>query len=398
MLYYLFEYLEKEFQLPGAGLFQFISFRASIAIIFSLLVSLIFGKRIIQLLNRFQMGESIRDLGLAGQKEKAGTPTMGGLIIILATLVPVLLFAKLDNIYILLLIITTLWMGSIGFIDDYIKIKRKNKEGLKGRFKIIGQVGLGLIVGITLYFHPDVTIRENATIGQEVVINEKSTKTTIPLLKNNEFDYADVITWIDESWSVYAWLVFIPFVIFIVTAVSNGANLTDGIDGLAAGTATLIVLVLGVFAWVSGNIIFSDYLNVMYIPDVSELVIFIAAFAGGLVGFLWYNTYPAQVFMGDTGSLTIGGIIAVLALSVRKELLIPVLCGVFFIESLSVILQVGYFKYTKKKTGFGKRIFLMAPVHHHFQKQGYHESKIVTRFWIITIALAIISLVTLKIR
>ena len=398
MLYYLFEYLEKEFQLPGAGLFQFISFRASIAIIFSLSVSLIFGKRIIQLLNRFQMDESIRDLGLAGQKEKAGTPTMGGLIIILATLVPVLLFAKLDNIYILLLIITTLWMGSIGFIDDYIKIKRKNKEGLKGRFKIIGQVGLGLIVGITLYFHPDVTVRENATIGQEVVINEKSTITTIPLLKNNEFDYADVITWIDETWSVYAWLVFIPFVIFIVTAVSNGANLTDGIDGLAAGTATLIVLVLGVFAWVSGNIIFSDYLNVMYIPDVSELVIFIAAFAGGLVGFLWYNTYPAQVFMGDTGSLTIGGIIAVLALSVRKELLIPVLCGVFFIESLSVILQVGYFKYTKKKTGVGKRIFLMAPVHHHFQKQGYHESKIVTRFWIITIALAIISLVSLKIR
>ncbi|MEC8256786.1 MAG: phospho-N-acetylmuramoyl-pentapeptide-transferase [Bacteroidota bacterium] len=398
MLYYLFEYLEKEFQLPGAGLFQFISFRASIAIIFSLLVSLIFGKRIIELLNRFQMGESIRDLGLAGQKEKAGTPTMGGLIIILATLTPVLLFAKLDNIYILLLIITTLWMGSIGFIDDYIKIKRKNKEGLKGRFKIIGQVGLGLIVGITLYFHSDVTIRENATIGQEVVINEKSTKTTIPLLKNNEFNYADVITWIDESWSVYAWLVFIPFVIFIVTAVSNGANLTDGIDGLAAGTATLIVLVLGAFAWVSGNIIFSDYLNVMYIPDVSELVIFIAAFAGGLVGFLWYNTYPAQVFMGDTGSLTIGGIIAVVALSVRKELLIPVLCGVFLIESLSVILQVGYFKYTKKKTGVGKRIFLMAPVHHHFQKQGHHESKIVTRFWIITIALAIISLVTLKIR
>ena len=398
MLYYLFEYLEKEFQLPGAGLFQFISFRASIAIIFSLLVSLIFGKRIIELLNRFQMGESIRDLGLAGQKEKAGTPTMGGLIIILATLTPVLLFAKLDNIYILLLIITTLWMGSIGFIDDYIKIKRKNKEGLKGRFKIIGQIGLGLIVGIILYFHPDVTIRENATIGQEVVINEKSTKTTIPLLKNNEFNYADAITRIDESWSVYAWLVFIPFVIFIVTAVSNGANLTDGIDGLAAGTATLIVLVLGAFAWVSGNIIFSDYLNVMYIPDVSELVIFIAAFAGGLVGFLWYNTYPAQVFMGDTGSLTIGGIIAVVALSVRKELLIPVLCGVFLIESLSVILQVGYFKYTKKKTGVGKRIFLMAPVHHHFQKQGHHESKIVTRFWIITIALAIISLVTLKIR
>ena len=398
MLYYLFEYLEQEFQLPGASLFQFISFRASMAIIFSLLFSLIFGRQIIHLLHRNQMGESVRDLGLDGQKEKAGTPTMGGLIIIFATLAPVLLFAKLDNIYILLLIITTIWMGSIGFIDDYIKINRKNKEGLKGRFKIIGQVGLGLIVGITLYFHPDVTIRENAKLGQEIIINEKSTKTTIPLLKNNEFDYAEVITWIDESWSLYAWMVFIPFVIFIVTAVSNGANLTDGIDGLAAGTATLIVLVLGVFAWVSGNIIFSDYLNVMYIPDVSELVIFIAAFAGGLVGFLWYNTYPAQVFMGDTGSLTIGGIIAVLALSVRKELLIPILCGVFFIESLSVILQVGYFKYTKKKTGVGKRIFLMAPVHHHFQKQGYHESKIVTRFWIITIALAIISLVTLKIR
>ena len=398
MLYYLFEYLEQEFQLPGASLFQFISFRASMAIIFSLLFSLIFGRQIIHLLHRNQMGESVRDLGLEGQKEKAGTPTMGGLIIIFATLAPVLLFAKLDNIYILLLIITTIWMGSIGFIDDYIKINRKNKEGLKGRFKIIGQVGLGLIVGITLYFHPDVTIRENAKLGQEIIINEKSTKTTIPLLKNNEFDYAEVITWIDESWSLYAWMVFIPFVIFIVTAVSNGANLTDGIDGLAAGTATLIVLVLGVFAWVSGNIIFSDYLNVMYIPDVSELVIFIAAFAGGLVGFLWYNTYPAQVFMGDTGSLTIGGIIAVLALSVRKELLIPILCGVFFIESLSVILQVGYFKYTKKKTGVGKRIFLMAPVHHHFQKQGYHESKIVTRFWIITIALAIISLVTLKIR
>ena len=398
MLYYLFEYLEQEFQLPGASLFQFISFRASMAIIFSLLFSLIFGRQIIHLLHRNQMGESVRDLGLEGQKEKAGTPTMGGLIIIFATLAPVLLFAKLDNIYILLLIITTIWMGSIGFIDDYIKINRKNKEGLKGRFKIIGQVGLGLIVGITLYFHPDVTIRENAKLGEEIIVNEKSTKTTIPLLKNNEFDYAEVITWIDESWSLYAWMVFIPFVIFIVTAVSNGANLTDGIDGLAAGTATLIVLVLGVFAWVSGNIIFSDYLNVMYIPDVSELVIFIAAFAGGLVGFLWYNTYPAQVFMGDTGSLTIGGIIAVLALSVRKELLIPILCGVFFIESLSVILQVGYFKYTKKKTGVGKRIFLMAPVHHHFQKQGYHESKIVTRFWIITIALAIISLVTLKIR
>lgn len=398
MLYYLFEYLEQQYQLPGAGLFQYISFRASAAIIFSLFVSLLFGKKIIALLQRYQMGESIRDLGLDGQQQKAGTPTMGGVIIILATLVPVLLFAKLDNIYVVLLIITTLWMGCIGILDDYMKIKRKNKDGLKGRFKIIGQIGLGLIVGITLYTHPEVTIRQNIVADQEIQINEKSTKTTIPLLKNNEFDYADVITWIDDSWSSYAWLIFIPVVIFIVTAVSNGANLTDGIDGLAAGTATIIVLVLGVFAWISGNIIFSEYLNVMYIPNVSEVVIFIAALAGSLGGFLWYNAFPAQVFMGDTGSLTIGGIIAVLALVVRKELLIPVLCGVFFIESLSVILQVGYFKYTKKKSGVGKRIFLMAPIHHHFQKHGYHESKIVTRFWILSIAFAIISLLTLKIR
>ena len=398
MLYYLFEYLEQQYQLPGAGLFQYISFRASAAIIFSLFVSLLFGKKIIALLQRYQMGESIRDLGLDGQQQKAGTPTMGGVIIILATLVPVLLFAKLNNIYVVLLIITTLWMGCIGILDDYMKIKRKNKDGLKGRFKIIGQIGLGLIVGITLYTHPEVTIRQNIVADQEIQINEKSTKTTIPLLKNNEFDYADVITWIDDSWSSYAWLIFIPVVIFIVTAVSNGANLTDGIDGLAAGTATIIVLVLGVFAWISGNIIFSDYLNVMYIPNVSEVVIFIAALAGSLGGFLWYNAFPAQVFMGDTGSLTIGGIIAVLALVVRKELLIPVLCGVFFIESLSVILQVGYFKYTKKKSGVGKRIFLFFSIHHHFQKHGYHESKIVTRFWILSIAFAIISLLTLKIR
>lgn len=398
MLYYLFEYLEQHYQFPGAGLFQYLSFRASVAVILSLLISSIFGKKIIRLLHNYQMGETIRDLGLEGQKEKAGTPTMGGLIIILATLVPVLLLAKLENIYIILLIVTTLWMGCIGFVDDYIKIKKKDKAGLKGKFKVIGQVGLGLIVGTTLYFHPEVTIRQEAPATQSFQIEEQSTKTTIPLLKNNEFDYADMITWVDDSWGKYAWLVFIPIVIFIVTAVSNGANLTDGIDGLAAGSAAIIVLALGIFAWVSGNIIFSEYLNVMYIPRISELVIFIAAVTGGLVGFLWYNAYPAQVFMGDTGSLTIGGIIAVLALAVRKELLIPILCGIFLIENISVVLQVAYFKYTKKKTGVGKRIFLMAPLHHHYQKRGYHESKIVSRFWIVGIVLAIVSLVTLKIR
>ncbi len=398
MLYYLFEYLEQHYQFPGAGLFQYLSFRASVAVILSLLISSIFGKKIIRLLHNYQMGETIRDLGLEGQKEKAGTPTMGGLIIILATLVPVLLLAKLENIYIILLIVTTLWMGCIGFVDDYIKIKKKDKAGLKGKFKVIGQVGLGLIVGTTLYFHPEVTIRQEAPATQSFQIEEQSTKTTIPLLKNNEFDYADMITWVDDSWGKYAWLVFIPIVIFIVTAVSNGANLTDGIDGLAAGSAAIIVLALGIFAWVSGNIIFSEYLNVMYIPRISELVIFIAAVTGGLVGFLWYNAYPAQVFMGDTGSLTIGGIIAVLALAVRKELLIPILCGIFLIENVSVVLQVAYFKYTKKKTGVGKRIFLMAPLHHHYQKRGYHESKIVSRFWIVGIVLAIVSLVTLKIR
>ena len=398
MLYYLFEYLEQHYQFPGAGLFQYLSFRASVAVILSLLISSIFGKKIIRLLHNYQMGETIRDLGLEGQKEKAGTPTMGGLIIILATLVPVLLLAKLENIYIILLIVTTLWMGCIGFVDDYIKIKKKDKAGLKGKFKVIGQVGLGLIVGTTLYFHPEVTIRQEAPATQSFQIEEQSTKTTIPLLKNNEFDYADIITWVDDSWDRYAWLVFIPIVIFIVAAVSNGANLTDGIDGLAAGSAAIIVLALGIFAWVSGNIIFSEYLNVMYIPRISELVIFIAAVTGGLVGFLWYNAYPAQVFMGDTGSLTIGGIIAVLALAVRKELLIPILCGIFLIENVSVVLQVAYFKYTKKKTGVGKRIFLMAPLHHHYQKRGYHESKIVSRFWIVGIVLAIVSLVTLKIR
>jgi phospho-N-acetylmuramoyl-pentapeptide-transferase len=337
-------------------------------------------------------------LGLEGQKEKAGTPTMGGLMIIFGTLIPVLLLTKLDNIYIILLIVTTLWMGAIGLADDYLKIKRKDKEGLKGRFKIVGQITLGLIVGATLYFHPGVTIKQQSIDGKSFLHEEKSTKTTIPLLKNNEFDYSDVIAWAGEGAKDYAWLIFIPAVIFIVTAVSNGANLTDGIDGLAAGTASIAVLTLGLFAWVSGNIIFADYLNVMYIPEVSEVVVFVAAFVGALVGFLWYNAYPAQVFMGDTGSLTIGGVIAVLALIVRKELLIPVLCGVFLIENLSVILQVSYFKYTKKRQGVGKRIFKMAPLHHHYQKLGYHESKIVSRFWIIAIMLAIISLVTLKIR
>ena len=398
MLYYLFEYLERAYQLPGASLFSYLTFRSAVAIIFSLLVTAVLGKRIIAMLQHYQMGESIRDLGLEGQKEKAGTPTMGGLMIIFGTLIPVLLLTKLDNIYIILLIVTTVWMGIIGFADDYLKIKRKDKEGLKGRFKIVGQITLGVIVGATLYFHPGVTIKQKAIDGESFLQEEKSVKTTIPLLKNNEFDYGDIIAWAGAGARDYAWLIFIPAVVFIVTAVSNGANLTDGVDGLAAGTASIAVLTLGLFAWVSGNIIFADYLNVMYIPQVSEVVVFVAAFVGALVGFLWYNAFPAQVFMGDTGSLTIGGIIAVLALIVRKELLIPVLCGVFLIENLSVILQVSYFKYTKKRQGAGKRIFKMAPLHHHYQKLGYHESKIVSRFWIIAIMLAIISLVTLKIR
>ena len=400
MLYYLFEYLEKSFQLPGASLFQFLSFRAAIALLVSLILNMLFGKKVISILRRNQMGETVRDLGLEGQSEKEGTPTMGGIIIILATMIPVLLVAKLHNIYIILLMTTTIWMGIIGFLDDFIKVRKKNKQGLKGRFKIIGQLGLGLFVGMVLYIHPDVTIRQEnpSALESGFSIEEKSTKTTIPLLKNNELDYADLITWLSPDLEPYAWIVFVLIVTFIVIAVSNGANLTDGIDGLAAGSAAIIVLTLGLFAWVSGNIIFSDYLNVMYIPRVSEIVIFIAAFAGSLVGFLWFNAYPAQVFMGDTGSLTIGGIIAVLAIMVRKELLIPVLCGIFLIENLSVVIQVSYFKYTKKKRGIGKRIFKMAPLHHHYQKLGYHESKIVARFWIVGIMLAIVSLVTLKIR
>lgn len=413
MLYYLFEYLEKQFQFPGASLFGYISFRAAVAIILSLLISTIYGKRIIKFLQSQQVGESIRDLGLEGQSEKAGTPTMGGIIIILATLIPVILVAKLDNIYVILLIVTTLWMGTIGFIDDYIKKFKKDKEGLKGRFKVMGQVGLGIIVGTTLFFSSDVTIKEKLPIAQQQELlkadpnispsklfedEDRSTKTTIPFVKGNEFDYAELVTWINPEWKPYAWLLFIPIVIFIITAVSNGANLTDGIDGLAAGTSAIIVLTLGIFAWVSGNIIFSDYLNIMYIPRVEEITIYIAAFVGALIGFLWYNTYPAQVFMGDTGSLTIGGIIAVIAVAVRKEWLIPLLCGIFLAENLSVVMQVSYFKYTKKKYGEGRRIFKMSPLHHHYQKSGYHESKIVTRFWIIGILLAILSIVTLKIR
>ncbi|AYN66911.1 phospho-N-acetylmuramoyl-pentapeptide-transferase [Euzebyella marina] len=406
MLYYLFEFLEKEYQLPGAGLFQFMTFRAAMAILCSLLIATVYGKRIILFLQKQQIGESIRDLGLDGQKQKAGTPTMGGLIIIMSTLIPVLLFAKLENIYILLLIVTTIWMGFIGFTDDYIKVFKKDKQGLKGRFKIMGQVVLGLGVGATLYFHPGVTMKEesssiiteNFTVesveGQEI----KSTSTTVPFFKNNQLEYSDFISWAGEGATKYAWLVFIPIVILIVTAVSNGANLTDGIDGLAAGTSAIIVFTLGIFAWVSGNIIFSDYLDIMFIPNSGELVVFITAFVGALVGFLWYNAFPAQVFMGDTGSLTIGGIIAVIAIIVRKELLIPLLCGIFFAESLSVMIQVSYFKYTRKKFGEGRRIFLMSPIHHHYQVKGYHESKIVTRFWIIGILLAILTIVTLKIR
>ena len=408
MLYYLFEFLEQRYDLIGASVFQYISFRAASAVLLSLGFSMVFGIRIINYLKKLQIGESVRDLGLQGQKEKEGTPTMGGIIIIFATLIPVLLLAQLNNIYILLLIITLLWMGLIGGLDDYIKIFKKNKEGLKGKFKIIGQITLGTVVGAVLFFHPDVTVRTEVTpiIGieqqvettQHAVKNSKATLTTIPLLKNNEFNYHSLIGWMGFETGQYTWLIFIPIVIFIITAVSNGANLTDGIDGLAAGNSAIIVSALGIFAWVSGNVNFAAYLNIMYIPNVGEITIFIAAFLGALIGFLWYNTYPAAVFMGDTGSLPIGAVISVIAIIVRKELLIPILCGVFFIETLSVVLQVGYFKYTKSKTGIGQRIFKMAPLHHHFQKQGFHESKIVARFWIVGILLAVITVVTLKLR
>lgn len=407
MLYYLFNYLEQQYALPGASLFGFLSFRAALSVIFSLLLSTIFGKRIISFLQSKQVGESIRDLGLDGQKEKAGTPTMGGVMIILFTLIPVFLLTKLGNIYIQLLIVTTLWMGTIGGLDDYIKIFKKDKDGLKGRFKVFGQIILGIFIGSVLYFHPGVTVRQEKhdQLQKSVAIEDiqdrfqpaiKSTLTTIPMLKDNEFNYASLL--MDDHYKKWSWLLFIPIVVFIITAVSNGANLTDGIDGLAAGSSAIMVFALGVFAWVSGNLIFADYLNIMFIPKVGEVTIFVASFLGSLIGFLWYNTYPASIFMGDTGSLTIGALISVIAIMVRKELLLPILCGIFLIEALSVILQVGYFKYSRKKWGDGRRIFLMSPLHHHFQKKGFHESKIVARFWIVGILLAVLSIVTLKIR
>jgi phospho-N-acetylmuramoyl-pentapeptide-transferase len=408
MLYYLFEYLENQFNFPGASLFQYITFRAAMAFILSLLVSSIYGKRIINFLRKQQVGETVRDLGLEGQAQKSGTPTMGGIIIILATLIPVLLLSKLENIYIIILLITTLWMGFIGFVDDYIKVFKKDKGGLSGKFKVLGQVGLGLIVGSMLYYHPDVTIKEQLPVEQQIVQQNgrkqvfgdahKSTKTTIPFLKNNELDYSKALSFLGDGYQKFAWIIFIFIVVFIVTGVSNGANLTDGIDGLAAGSSAIIVMTLGVFAWVSGNIIFADYLDVMYIPNSGEMTVYILAFAGALIGFLWYNTYPAQVFMGDTGSLTIGGIIAVIAIAIRKELLLVILAGIFVVENLSVILQVSYFKYTRKKFGEGRRIFKMSPLHHHYQKSGYHESKIVVRFWIVGILLAVFTVVTLKMR
>ncbi|MDC3276538.1 phospho-N-acetylmuramoyl-pentapeptide-transferase [Flavobacteriaceae bacterium] len=408
MLYYLFEFLEQQYKLAGASVFQYLSFRAAVAVIFSLGFSLVTGRYIIRYLKNKQIGESVRDLGLTGQKEKEGTPTMGGIIIILSTLIPVTLLARLDNIYILLLIISMVWMGFIGWMDDYIKIFKKDKDGLKGKFKVLGQLILGTLVGATLFFHPEVTIRADVQsiahvgeVGSELDSknqNIKATLTTIPLVKNNEFDYHWLIEWMGITSRSFTWIIFIPIIVFIITAVSNGANLTDGIDGLSAGTSAIIVFTLGIFAWVSGNINFASYLNIMYIPNVGEIAIFIAAFLGGLIGFLWYNTFPASVFMGDTGSLSIGAVISVIAVIVRKELLIPLLCGVFFIETLSVILQVSYFKYSRLKKGVGQRIFKMAPLHHHFQKSGFHESKIVARFWIIGIILAVLSIVTLKLR
>lgn len=418
MLYYLFEFLDKTYDLPGAGLFQFITFRAAMTAITSLFIATYFGRRIIDFLRNKQVGETIRELGLEGQSEKAGTPTMGGLIIILAIVIPVLLFAKLDNIYVILLLVTTIWMGIIGFIDDYIKKFKQDKEGLPGRFKVFGQIGLGIIVGATLYLSDEVTVRrqipadavsqnltqaqdnqqEVSAISKAFYPAEKALITTMPFVKNNEIDYQRILGWLGPKAASLSWLIFIPIIIFIISAVSNGANLTDGIDGLAAGTSAIIGVTLAIFAWISGNVIFSDYLNIMYIPNIGELSIFIMAFVGALIGFLWYNAYPAQVFMGDTGSLTIGGIIAVIAIAIRKEWLIPILCGIFLMENLSVVLQVGWFKYTRKKTGEGRRLFKMAPLHHHYQVKGYHESKIVTRFWIVGIVLAVITIVTLKIR
>ncbi|MFZ5971029.1 MAG: phospho-N-acetylmuramoyl-pentapeptide-transferase [Bacteroidota bacterium] len=407
MLYYLFDYIDRTFNLPGAGVFQYISFRAGAAAIVSLIITITFGKNLINFLRKKQVGEDIRDLGLEGQMQKKGTPTMGGIIIIAAILIPTLLLAKIDNVYVVLLVIATVWLGLIGFLDDYIKVFKKNKEGLAGRFKIVGQVGLGIIVGLTLFFNSNVVVREaqpkNTASVEAVTVEEsgvqykdvKSTKTTVPFLKNNELDYSKLVPFLSDN---YTWIVYTLIVILIVTAISNGANITDGIDGLAAGTSGIIGLTIAIFAYLSGRVDFSSYLNIMYIPNLGELVIFCAAFVGACLGFLWYNAYPAQVFMGDTGSLSLGGIIAVLALAVRKELLLPLLCGIFLIENLSVIMQVSYFKYTKKKYGEGRRIFLMSPLHHHYQKKNIHEAKIVTRFWIVGILLAILSLATLKLR
>ncbi len=415
MLYLLFEYLHKHYDFPGLGLFQYLTFRASLSIILSLFITTVYGRRIIDYLHRMQVGETVRNLGLEGQMQKQGTPTMGGIMILLGILIPTLLFANIANIYVILMIITTIWMGIIGFVDDYIKVFKKNKEGLAGRFKIVGQVGLAIIVGLIMFYHPSIVVRQ--TVDETAVSKStapmvlrkksetfyytqdvKSTITNVPFYKNNEFDYAKVLKFLGQDYEKYALIVFLFFVITIVTAVSNGANLTDGIDGLATGTSAIIGITLGILAYVSGNTVIADYLNIMYIPNSGELIIFAGAFVGACVGFLCYNSYPAQIFMGDTGSLTIGGIIAVFAIMIRKELLIPILCGVFLIEVISVTLQVSYFKYTKKRFGEGRRIFLMSPLHHHYQKKGYHEAKIVIRFWIIGIMLAVITFVTLKLR
>ena len=402
MLYYLFEILESQFNFPGASLFSYLSFRAAVSVLISLIISIIFGKKIINYLKRKQIGENIRELGLEGEDKKVGTPTMGGLIIIIGTLIPVILMSNLENIYIQILIISTLMLGTIGFIDDYIKVFKKDKKGLKGKFKIAGQSLLGIFVGLVLLLSNDITIVEFNKNEEKIEFSQlkeiKSYKTTVPFFKDNELNYSEISNSLFKNGDKFIWLIIIPIIIFIISAVSNSNNLTDGLDGLSAGLSAIIVFTLGVFAWTSGNIIFSDYLNIMYIPRVGEITIFIASLLGSLVGFLWYNTYPATVFMGDTGSLTVGGLIAVISILIRKELLIPILCGVFLIEALSVIFQVGYFKITKSKTGIGKRIFLMSPIHHHFQKAGYHESKIVSRLWIIGIFLALITILTLKIR
>lgn len=423
MLYYLFNYLREQFSLSGAGMFQYITFRAALAIILSLVITLLFGKKLIKFLQKKQIGETVRDLGLQGEEQKKGTPTMGGLIIIAGILIPTFLFARIDNVYIILMIISTVWLGFVGFLDDYIKVFRKNKEGLAGKFKIVGQVGLGIIIGMTLYYNDNVVITREVQPGKQLTFSSteeimsqpynrmhhngqvkeyvtvKAQVTTVPFAKNHELSYAKIASWFGEKHAHWLTpLLYILVVIFIITAVSNGANITDGIDGLATGTSAIAGLTFGVFAYLSGNYIFAEYLNIMHIPNLGELAIFTGAFVGACVGFLWYNAYPAQVFMGDTGSLALGGIIASLAIIVRKELLIPIICGIFLIENLSVLMQVAYFKYTKKKYGEGKRIFLMSPLHHHYQKVGYHESKIVTRFWIIGLILAVMSVVTLKMQ